>query len=58
MKLQNLSLKINRKLILAQSDWTEPSARPTNYSSKSLRIKAEIISNRIIQWFPSRTSPY
>ena len=46
MKLQNLSLKINRKLILAQSDRMEHSARTANCISKSLRIKAEIFSNR------------
>ena len=45
MKLQNSSKKINRKLILAHSDWTEYYARPTNCSSKSLRIKAAIFSN-------------
>ena len=46
MKPQNLPKKINRKLILAHGDWTEHYARPTNCSSKSLRIKAVIFSNR------------
>jgi hypothetical protein len=54
MKLQNLSQKINRKLILALSDRMEHSAREINCSSKSLRIKVEIVSNRIIQRFPWR----
>jgi hypothetical protein len=45
MQLQNLSQKINRKLILALNDWMEHSARPKNFSSKSMRIKTTIDRN-------------